>query len=92
MQDSASTIFEAALRGAGLQRMRLDQVVTAYHKAFPEHAMRPDMRQCLHDAIIELVQAGVVSVPEGDGVIGDDPLSLPHAVEMIAAVNGPEVC
>lgn len=87
MDDATSKIFELALRDLGLPRVRLDQFVTVYHKAFPTEAMHPDMRQHLHDAIIDLVQSGAVTVPQGgeprdEAVLADDPLSLPQALEI----------
>lgn len=73
-------IFEAALRETGVARLRLDQVVTVYHKTFPAEAMRPDMRQRLRDQLLDMVEAGVL-IPEGEGFT-DGPLGLPQAVEL----------
>lgn len=87
MDSKTSEAFEAALREVGLQRLRLDQVVTAYQRTFPQDAMRADMRRRLHDAILDLVQIGAVSVPHGDGLIDEDPMSLPQAVEMMTPVT-----
>lgn len=79
-------LFETALRDVGLARLRLDQVVEVYHKTFPSDALRADMRHQLHDAIVELMQGGVVSVPEGDDLTYEDGLSLPQALEIAAVL------
>ena len=75
-------LFETALRDFGLARLRLDQVVEVFHKTFPSDALCADMRQRLHDAIVELMQGGVVSVPEGDDLTHEDRLSLPQTLEI----------
>ena len=84
MSETFTHDFEDALRAIGLPRLRLDQVVTAYHKAFPANAMRPDMRERLHDALLHLVQEGVitVSVDEDGGPdgLGSDPNGLPRTI------------
>lgn len=72
--------FEAALRDSGLPRLRLDQIVTIYHKTFPAEAMRPDMRQCLRNQIVDMIDAGLVIVEGGE--MGEDPLSLPQAIAL----------
>lgn len=75
-------VFTAALRELGVVRLRLDQIITAYHNAFPHDVGHPDMRQRLHRAIAELVEAGTVMVPHGDGPTDNDPFGLPQALEL----------
>lgn len=79
--DTAKT-FEAVLRDAGVGRLRLDQVVKLYHRTFPADAMRADMRQRLHDVLMNMIDTGVVSVPEDGAALENDPLGLPQAVEI----------
>ena len=86
MDEQTAQTFEAALRDAGASKMLLNQVVMIYQRAFPANAMRPDMRARLHDAIIELAQAGVINVIEEDDAVAGDPLGLPHAID-ICGVN-----
>lgn len=83
MENTVHDVFEAALRNVGVQRLRLDQVVTVYHKAFPAEAMRADMRQRLHDAIVTLLRDGAITIPDGIDPMDDDPTSLPLAVELV---------
>lgn len=66
MDADTAKVFEAALRDLGISRLRLDQVVMAYQKAFPSDSMRPDMRERLHEAIVGLRDSGVINIPEGD--------------------------
>ena len=89
MESRGSALFEAALRDVGLARLRLDQVVEVYHKTFPTDALRADMRQRLHDAIVELMQDGAVSVPEGDELTHEDRLSLPQVLEIAHPPSSP---
>ena len=89
MKSRERELFEAALRDVGLKRLRLDQVVGVYHMTFPVDALRADMRQRLHDAILELMQGGVVSVPDGDDLIHEDRLSLPQALEITNFESNP---
>lgn len=81
MNETSQNIFKEALRELGVPRLRLDQVVNAYHRAFPAIAMRPDMRERLHDALLQLINEGVITVSTQDGPFGDDPLGLPRAIE-----------
>ena len=81
MNEKTQQSFEEALRDLGVPRLRLDQVVNAYHRAFPANAMRPDMRERLHDALLQLINEGVITVSTQDGAFGDDPLGLPRAIE-----------
>jgi hypothetical protein len=74
--------FEAALRAVGAVKLRLNQVVQVYHKTFPTDAMRPDMRQRLHDTLMVLIQSGAVRVDESEHHLSSDPLGLPQAIEM----------
>ena len=88
IDQTAAVLFEAALRDLGLARVRLDQVVTTYHKTFPTEAMRPDMRQRLHDHLLVLVESGAVVFErkEEDGNFADDPDALPGAIKLIDRV------
>lgn len=81
--------FESALRELGSPRLRLDQVVKAYHTAFPANAMRADMRDLLHEALLHLVQDGAITVSSEDGGIGNDPTGLPQAIELSEVPSKP---
>ncbi len=81
-----SKVFEAALRDIGGNRLRLEQVIRAYQQAFPADAMKPDMRKRLHDAIIALSEAGVLTIPEGSVDIYQDE-TLPKVIEMTASAS-----
>lgn len=89
MDNRERELFEIALCNVGLKRLRLDQVVEVYHKTFPTRALRADMRQRLHDAIVELMQGDAVSVPEGDDLTHEDRLSLPQALEIANPSRSP---
>ncbi|MCR4377849.1 MAG: hypothetical protein NUV50_07120 [Rhodospirillales bacterium] len=89
MENRERELFETALRDLGLKRLRLDQVVEVYHKTFPTHALCADMRQRLHDAIVELTQGDAVSVPEGDDLTHEDRLSLPQTLEIANPSRSP---
>jgi hypothetical protein len=89
MESRERELFEAALRDLGLRRLRLDQVVGVYHMTFPADALRADMRQRLHDAIVELMRGGAVSLPEGDDLSHEDPHSLPQALEIANFESNP---
>lgn len=82
MNEETQNAFAEALKELGVPRLRLDQVVTAYHRAFPGNAMRPDMRERLHEALLHLIREGVITVSTQDGGFGDDPLGLPRAIEL----------
>ena len=83
MTQHQQQVFEIALRELGIPRLRMDQLVMAYQRAFPTAAMQPDMRQQIHDAVLALVSAGVLRIPETDETQYDDnPITLPHVVEM----------
>ncbi|MEG3617542.1 hypothetical protein V5T82_03645 [Magnetovibrio sp. PR-2] len=60
-----SQTFLDILRDMGGPRLNLEQVLRAYQLAFPADTMKPDMRNRLHDAIYTLVNAGILSIPEG---------------------------
>lgn len=86
MDANSTKTFEAALRDLGSPRVRLDQVVMAYQRAFPSDSMRSDMRQRLHDAIAELCRVGVVSIPDED-CIDCQNVSLPAVLEISASAH-----
>lgn len=78
--------FEAGLRELGTPTVRLEQIVRVYQQAFPHDAMRPDMRQRLHSAIVSLCESGAISIPDCDVVRCQD-LELPSIVEMSASAQ-----
>lgn len=86
MDDKHTKAFEAALRDLGGPRLRLAQVVRAYQQTFPADAMRPDMRQRLHDAILELCQAGIIVLPDEE-VAEAQTVTLPSAIEITASAH-----
>lgn len=86
MDGMTSKTFEAALRDLGMSRLRLDQVVMAYQRAFPADSMRADMRERLHEAIIELCRSGVINIP-GEEVNEGVNVSLPTVIEISASAN-----
>ncbi|MBL4615073.1 MAG: hypothetical protein JKY27_09395 [Magnetovibrio sp.] len=87
MGSSSSKAFEAALRDMGISRLRLDQVVMAYQRAFPADSLSPDMREHLHDAIAELCRTGVVSIPNEKKVNETQASTLPTVIEMSASAR-----
>jgi len=85
-RDISSKAFEAALRDLGTTRLRLDQVVMAYQRAFPADSMRPDMRERLHSAIAELCQSGVISIPDGESIECQN-TTLPATIDLSASAQ-----
>ena len=81
-----SQAFLDALRQMGESRLHLEQVLRAYQQAFPADTMKPDMRKRLHEAIDALVDAGVLSIPEGcmDSYQNEE---LPKIVDMTPDIN-----
>lgn len=82
MNEQSQKAFEDALRDVGVPRLRLDQVVNTYHRTFPSAAMQPDMRERLHEALLLMIENGVITISTQDGGFGDDPLDLPRAIEL----------
>lgn len=81
----ACAAFEAALRSVGGPHLRLEQVIEAFQVAFPAATMQADMRQQLHDAIMELSQSGVLTL-SAETHDDNHTVSLPSFVEMSANI------
>lgn len=85
-RNKSCSAFEAALRNVGGPHLSLEQVVEAFQLAFPAATMQADMRQKLHDAILELSQSGVLTLST-ETHDDNHTISLPSFVEMSANIN-----